>query len=145
MLAQNAEQNKEVIRRYLETWNKGDIKALAKFWSPRLIHHTRNGEHGFDDTRRIVGEIMKAFPDMQFHVDDLIGENDKVVTRMTWRGTHTGTYMGAPPTGKSVTCGLIGIARLVDGKIVEHWGVTDELAMMHQMGLLPGELLQAMA
>ncbi|HMB92925.1 MAG TPA: ester cyclase [Rhodothermales bacterium] len=141
----STEANKNVIRRYLETWNRGDINDLAEFWSPHLVHHTRLSSHGYADTRRIVGEIMKAFPDMRFKIDDIIAEGDKVVTRMTWQGTHTGMYMGALPTGKNVTCSLIGVARLKDGKIVEHWGVTDELYMMQQMGLLPEEMLQAMA
>lgn len=141
----STDANKDVILRYLETWNKGDLEALSAFWSPRLVHHTRNGAHGYEDTRRIVGEIMKAFPDMRFRVDDVVAEGDRVVTRMTWSGTHTGFYMGAVPTGRSVTCALIGIARVEDGQIVEHWGVTDELHMMQQMGLLPEAYLQAMA
>jgi C-1 hydroxylase len=141
----SAEANKATIRRYIETWNRGDLAALTKFWSPDLIHHTRSGAHGYDDTRRIVGAIMHSFPDMRFQIEDAIAEGDRVVTRMTWRGTHTGDYMGAPPTGKVVSCALIGIARLEGGRIAEHWGVTDELHMMQQMGLLPEELLAAMA
>ena len=137
--------NKTLIRRYLETWNRGDLDALADFWSPDLVHHTRTQAHGFADTKRIVADIMRAFPDMQFQIDDLIAEGDRVVTRMTWRGTHSGPYMGSPATGKTINCVLIGIARVAEGKIVEHWGVTDELHMMQQMGLVPEEYLAAMA
>ncbi len=139
------EANKAFIRSYVKTWNRGDLEGLTEFWSPNLIHHTRTHSHGYQDTQRIVGAIMAAFPDMQFQIDDILAEGDKVVTRMTWRGTHSGTYMGAPPTGKEITCTVLGIARLAEGKIVEHWGVTDELYMMQQMELLPEELLTAMA
>jgi steroid delta-isomerase-like uncharacterized protein len=145
MRKNSAAANKAVIQNYLDTWNRGDVEGLAAFWSPELVHHTRHGAHGFADTRRIVTEIMRAFPDMKFAVEDMIAEGDRVSTRMTWRGTHTGMYMGAVATRKSIECSVIGVARVVDGKIVEHWGVTDELNMMHQMGLLPAELLQAMA
>jgi Predicted ester cyclase len=68
-----------------------------------------------------------------------------VVTRMTAQATNTGSYMGLPATGKKITCAVMGIARVDDGKIAEHWGVTDELAMMAQLGLLPEEFLVAMA
>jgi C-1 hydroxylase len=53
--------------------------------------------------------------------------------------------MGVPPTGKEIACGLIGIARVANGQIVEHWGVTDELHMVQQMGALPEAVLAAMA
>ncbi len=139
------EMNKNVIRRYLDTWNRGDLEGLTEFWAPNLAHHTRHGSHGFADTRRIVTAIMQSFPDMKFRIEDMIAEGDKVVTRLTWSGTQTGAYMGAPATGRRITCALIGIARVSGGKIVEHWGVTDELHMMQQMGLLPEELLAAMA
>ena len=139
------EANKTVIRRYIETWNRGDLDAVVGFWARNLVHHTRMGAHNYDETRRIVGAIMHSFPDMCFEIKDIIAEKDKVVTRLLWSGTHTGEYMGAPPTGRRISCALIGIARLEDGRIAEHWGVTDELHMMQQMGLLPEEMLAAMA
>lgn len=64
---------------------------------------------------------------------------------MTAQATHTGNYMGVPPTGKKINCSVLGIARVDKGKIAEHWGVTDELAMMAQLGALPEEYLVAMA
>lgn len=139
------EANKKVIRQYIEAWNRGELDALVPFWAPNLIHHTRLGSHNYQETRRIVGAIMHSFPDMCFEIEDMVAEGDKVVTRLTWRGTHSGEYVGAPPTGRQIRCALIGIARLEDGRIAEHWGVTDELHMMQQMGLLPEELLAAMA
>lgn len=141
----SVETNKTLISRYIETWNRGDLQALTQFWAPNIIHHTRSASHGLESIKMIIGGIMSAFPDMRFRIDDMIAAGDKVVTRMTWCGTHTGSYMGAPPTGKEITCALIGIARLANGKIIEHWGVTDELHMMQQMGLLPEEVLSAMA
>jgi C-1 hydroxylase len=140
-----SEANKNVIRRYLEAWNAGDLSALMAFWAPNLVHHTRFGAQDYEDTQRIVSAIMQSFPDMRFRIDDMIAEGDKVATRMSWSGTHIGEYMGASPTGRKVSCALIGVARIEAGKIAEHWGVTDELHMMQQMGLLPEALLTAMA
>jgi C-1 hydroxylase len=95
--------------------------------------------------KNIVGSFMSAFPDLKWHIDDIVAEGDRVVTRMTAQATHTGSYMGMPPTGKQINCSVMGIARVDQGKIVEHWGVTDELAVMSQIGLLPTEYLAAMA
>jgi steroid delta-isomerase-like uncharacterized protein len=139
------EANKALIRRYIETWNRGDIGELVQFWSPDLVHHTRTDSHGYEETKRIIAQFMSNFADMRFRIEDMIAEGDKVVTRLKWRATHTGDYLGTPASGRTVECALIGIARIVDGKIAEHWGVTDELYLMQQMGLLPEELLTAMA
>lgn len=141
----SAKTNKALIRSYVEAWNRGDLREMSGYWSPEMRHHTRTKAHNYEETKRIIGSFMGAFPDLQWHIDDIVAEGDKVVTRMTARATHTGFYMGLPPTGKQINCSVLGIARVDNGKIVEHWGVTDELAMMSQLGLLPKEYLAAMA
>jgi C-1 hydroxylase len=141
----STEENKDLVRRYIETWNRGDLQGMAEFWSPDMVHHTRMGSHGFDKVISIVSGFMTAFPDLQFEIEDLVADGDRVASRMTARATHTGEYMGMPATGKSVKCSVFGIARVADGKLVEHWGVTDELQLMQQVGIVPDEYLVAMA
>jgi len=140
-----SEQNKSLIRSYVETWNRGDLQKLSEYWSPNMVHHTRTQSHGLEEVKNIVGSFMNAFPDLRWKIDDIVAEGERVVTRMTAQATNTGSYMGLPATGKKITCAVMGIARVDDGKIAEHWGVTDELAMMAQLGLLPEEFLVAMA
>lgn len=141
----SAEVNKALIQSYIEAWNRGDVTELSEYWSPDMRHHTRTQTHDFATTKRIVESFMSAFPDLNWQIDDIVAEGDRVVTRMTARATQTGSYMGLPPTGKRINCSVMGIARVGNGKIVEHWGVTDELAIMSQLGLLPEEYLAAMA
>lgn len=138
------EANKDLIRRYLETWNRGDLTALAEFWAPDMIHHTRTLAQSPADVKVVVESFKSAFPDLHWTLDDIIAEGDKVVTRMTARATHKGEYMGMPPTGKQIECAVIGVARVANGKIAEHWGVTDELHMAQQLGLIPEAYLEAM-
>ena len=140
-----SEQNKSLIRSYVETWNQGDLQKLSEYWSPSMVHHTRTKSHDLSEVKNIVGSFMNAFPDLRWKIDDIVAEGDRVVTRTTAQATNTGSYMGLPATGKKINCAVMGIARVDDGKIAEHWGVTDELAMMAQLGLLPEEYLAAMA
>jgi C-1 hydroxylase len=109
-----------------------------------MVHHTRSLQQTCDEVKVVVSDFMSAFPDLHFEIDDIFGENDRVVTRMTANATHSGAYLGFPPTGKKINCSVMGIARIEDGKIAEHWGVTDELAMMAQIGMLPEQFLAAM-
>jgi C-1 hydroxylase len=141
----STEDNKELVRRYIETWNRGDLQGMAEFWSPDMVHHTRSGSHGFESVISIVSNFMTAFPDLKFEIEDLVADGDRVASRMTASGTHTGDYMGVPATGRQVSCAVLGFARVLNGKLVEHWGVTDELHLMEQIGLVPEEYLAAMA
>ncbi|GGK76582.1 ester cyclase [Mangrovihabitans endophyticus] len=141
----STEDNKELVRRYIQTWNSGDLQGVAEFWAPEMVHHTRSGSHGFHEVVTIVSDFMRAFPDLQFEIEDLVADGDRVASRMTARATHTGEYLGTPATGRKVSCSVFGIARIADGKLVEHWGVTDELQLMEQVGLVPEEYLAAMA
>ena len=80
---------------------------------------------------------MSAFPGGTSTIEDMIVEGDKVVSRITYRATHTGDLMGIPPTGKSVTVSLMTIDQFADGKIVESWRLFDQMAMMQQLGVIP--------
>ncbi|WP_414938291.1 ester cyclase [Amycolatopsis sp. cmx-11-51] len=141
----STEENKDLVQRYIATWNRGDLEGMAEFWAPDMVHHTRMGSHGFESVLTIVSDFMRAFPDLQFTIEDILADGDRVATRMTATGTHTGSYMGKEATGNKVSCSVFGIARVQDGKLVEHWGVTDELHLMEQVGLVPEEYLAAMA
>ena len=78
-----------------------------------------------------------ASPDTRVTIEDLIAEGDKVVCRFTASGTHQGEFMGIPPTGKQFTIMEIRIYRITGWKIVECWGLFDEMGMMRQLGLVP--------
>jgi steroid delta-isomerase-like uncharacterized protein len=81
--------------------------------------------------------FRSALPDLKMVVEDMIAEGDKVVLRYTLEGTHEGELFGIPPTGKQLSVKGIAVERVSDGKIREHWRVTDELGMMQQLGVIP--------
>jgi C-1 hydroxylase len=92
-----------------------------------------------------MSRFMQAFPDLRFELHSLIAEGDLVATRFTVHATHTGEYLGMKPTGRRVSCTLMGQLRVVDGAVVEHWGVADGLHLLQQLGLLPESFLAATA
>ena len=82
--------------------------------------------------------FRRAVPDLHAPVHDMLADGDKVVTRKTFHGTHTGEFMGLPPTGNAISGDVIDIVRVRDGRFVEHWNVLDTLALMRQMrGVAP--------
>ncbi len=79
-----------------------------------------------------------AFPDLRFTIEDQIAEGDKVVNRVTARGTHRGEFRGIPPTGQEMRVTGITIDRIVVGKLHESWASWDFLGLLQQLGLVPG-------
>ena len=136
------ETNKTVSRRFFdEVWNKGNLTVLDEILvkdhvnsGPSSISGLPNGPEG---SKQFVTAYRNAFPDVHFTIDDQIAEGDKVMTRWTAQGTHQGELAGLPATGKSSTVTGITVNRLVDGKIVESWGIFDEFGMMQQLGAIP--------
>ncbi len=90
-----------------------------------------------EDFKQFARVFMSAFPGGTSTIEDMIVAGDKVVSRVTYRATHTADLMGIPPTGKSVTVSLMTIDQFADGKIVESWRLFDQMAMMQQLGVIP--------
>jgi predicted ester cyclase len=86
---------------------------------------------------QLLGLYLGAFPDGQVTVEDLLADGDKVVVRISLRGTHQGAFRGIAPTGKPITLMGIHIFRFANGKVVEHWGLMDWLAALQQLGVVP--------
>jgi steroid delta-isomerase-like uncharacterized protein len=78
-----------------------------------------------------------GFPDVHFDIKSMLSEGDRVATRVSGSGTNDGSFMGAPPSGKVARWGSHGIFRVGGGKIVEHWGQPDILALLSQIGAIP--------
>jgi predicted ester cyclase len=74
---------------------------------------------------------------VQSTIEDIIAEGDRVVWRLTIRGTHRGMFRGIAPTGKYITITAMKIVRLANGQFVENWGEQDNLGLLQQLGVLP--------
>ena len=137
----SVEQNKAIIRRYYEElWNQGRIaladELLAQDVAFRGSLSTR--QRGITAFKDYVTMVRNAFPDYENVIEDLIAEGDKVVARLTHRGTHRGEVLfGSAPSGMQVSFPGIAIFRLQDGRIVDGWVVGDILILMRQLAMGP--------
>ena len=128
-----AEENKAAARRFFEeVWNQRRFEVIPEIFAPTLIF---NGQQVSRDViEQTISARLVAFPDIHVTVDEQVAEGDKVSTRRTWTGTHSGVHRGIEPTGKQVTWTQISIVRFEEGKIVEDWAVADELTLLQQLG-----------
>jgi predicted ester cyclase len=135
------EENKAIIRRYVEEFKTGGDEAVAdELRSPHFVNHSappgaaRDPEAG----RQLFRALRTAFPDLSVTIDDMVAEGDKVVTRQTFHGTHRGEWLGVAATGRAVQWAVIDIIRLEDGKLVDHWAVADFHGLFQQLSGPPG-------
>jgi steroid delta-isomerase-like uncharacterized protein len=133
----SAEENKALGRRAWELADNPDI--LDEVYAPDVVWHEPDQEiRGLEQAMQFVPTYNTAFPDMSVTVEDVIAEGEKVVTRVTLRGTHQGeTEEFGLPTGRQVELKGITISRIEGGKIVEEWDAYDNLSAMQQLGLVP--------
>ena len=129
-----------VVRRFLdEVITQGNAAVMDEVMSQDLAWHGGSfGEiRGLDSFKGFIGQFLEAFPDLRADVEDVISAGDKVVTRLTVRGTQTGELMGHPASGAEATWTDVNIYRVADGKIAEEWFCGDYLGMMQQIGAIP--------
>ena len=131
-------QNKQVVEDFIQAlFTRGELEAVDEYLAPEFVDHNPSipGQAGDRESMRSAGAVFRAaFPDWRSTVEDLIAVDDKVVERFTARGTHQAELMHIPPTGRAVALSGINIFRLRNGKIVERWGVLDQLGLMQQLG-----------
>jgi steroid delta-isomerase-like uncharacterized protein len=134
-----SDQNKMLMRRGIEeVWNKGHLAVVDELIADDFVGHWPPDEnHGPEGVKQYFATLRAAFPDIHFTVEDQIAEGDRVVTRWTARVTHSGSFRGIPPTGKSGVVTGITIIRVAGGKVVEGWTNKDDLGMLQQLGVLP--------
>lgn len=131
------ERNKALLLRLIEEgFNKGDLSVVDEIMAKDSEEHQRGNSDGAEGTKEVIETLRSWFPDFHMHAEDLAVVGDKVWARFVASGTNLGPFMGNSATGRKMTIDVIDIVRFQGGKIVEHWGVPDQLGVMLQLGLL---------
>ena len=135
------EKNKAVARRVMdEVWSQGNLDVVDELFDADNVYYDSGnpaGWHGREGIIQAVTTYRSAFPDLNFVVEDMVAEGDRVAFRWTGTGTHKGELMGVPPTGKVVTTPGISLVRLKAGRFAVEWSGWNVLGMMQALGVAP--------
>lgn len=133
------EQNKALVRRNYEASDQNDLTTFSEQLAPDVVVHLTGmpGPLNREALLQMMNVFFSALTERQHVFEDQIAEGDKVATRVTFHGLHTGEFEGMPATGKQIVVPQMAIHRIRDSKIVEVWISDDQMGMMQQLGLIP--------
>ena len=130
---------KAMRRIFDEGFATGGTAVVDEVCAPGLIEHQFGlagvGAEAIDHVKEAIRTVHALMPDAEITIEDSVEQGDTIWVRVQVRGTATGPFFG-PPTGRPIDITVIDIARVVDGRIVEHWGVPDRFAILAQTGAL---------
>jgi len=129
-----------VIRRMFdEGFATGDGAVVDEICSPDLVEHqfglSGDSAAAIQHVKDAMRQVHGAVPDISFTIEESVENGDKLWVRVRAQGTATGPFFG-PPSGRAIDFTVFDVVRVVDGRIVEHWGVPDRFAMLAQTGVL---------
>ncbi len=137
----SAEENKAAFRRIPEeVFNNGSLDLVDELFASDYIEHQPvppGWPSGLEGFKMFATMLQSAFPDVRYTVENVLAEGDLAAGHVTVRGTHQGGFLGIAPTGREVTWTETHVGRFEDGKLVEHWGDSDDLGLMRQLGVVP--------
>ena len=131
-----SEANKALVRRYFEIIDSGDVSRIEDVLAPDFVSHSPpypGLPETLDGVRQGWAISLAAFRSYRHVIEDQLAEGDRVVTRVTATGEHTGDYRGIQGDGRTVSVPGIAIHRIANGRIAEHWGRTDLASLLQQM------------
>lgn len=133
------ENNKEIVQKiYEQALNKRKLELLNDYVSPDFVGIA--GKKGVAAFEEPIQMLINAFPDIQWTIEELFGEGDKVVVKWKIKGTHTNPFTYIAATGKTASNEGMGIYEFKDGKIAAVQVMTDRLGFLQQLDVLPADL-----
>jgi steroid delta-isomerase-like uncharacterized protein len=139
----STEENKAVVQRWFsEVVSNGDMDSLDEICAvchPSFVMVqgvVEPAPQGISGLKDLIARFRSAFPDLTATVDEQIAEGDKVVSRLTMRGTHQGEFMGIPATGKPFTVRGASIWEVRGGQLISEWVSWDSMSMLQQLGVM---------
>jgi len=137
-----ADLKDQVRRFYKEVFENGNVDAFDDLATENTVDHEKPPpglvmKPGREGVKQLLKVYLDAFSSWSVDVHDQIQEGDKVVSRVTYTGTHTGEFVGIPPTKKRISVDAIDVIRFEGDKAAEHWGIFDGVGMLTQLGVIP--------
>lgn len=128
-----------VERIYNEVFGQGKLGVADEIIAADCVDHEMQDARGPAALKQAATMFRSAFPDFKVTMDDAIVEGNQIAARFTAIGTHRGEFAGVPATGKTISVGGLDMLRFENGMVVEHWGYTDQMGLMQQLGAMPAQ------
>ena len=116
--------------------NRGELDALYELFDPGYVSHYTDRDMTLEQNKQLGPTFYTSFPDISITIQDMVAEGDKVAVLVNCRATHQGEYMGITPTGRKIDIPVAYIIKILGGRWVEFWNVTD-IRLMQQLGVIP--------
>ena len=129
--------DRQLAERFAQTLTDHDLDAFAALLHPAYVNHNRYAPPGKDGAVAIFRSFLEAFEGFRVETDDVLEAGDSLVGRYTYRGRHTGEFLGIPASGAEIEMHSIDIWRVADGRLVEHWDELNNLEFFQQLGAVP--------
>ena len=131
-----AEANIAATRRFIrEGFSEGRLEVCDELVAGDMVEHQRGLRSGPDGAKDTIHTLHTWFSDFELRIEDVAATEDTVWIRCTGSGVNTGSVFGHPPTGRRMSITVFDVLRWRDGRLVEHWGVPDQLGLLVQLGI----------
>jgi steroid delta-isomerase-like uncharacterized protein len=131
-------QHQHFVERLSALFNDPDLSIANQIFAPGFKSHVPLApEVDTEGWKAYVQNFLTGFPDLHMDVHDTVATEDRVIVRVTYRGTHTGDFLGVPASGKTMSMPAIGYFEIEDGLARENWGMFDVYGLMMQIGAIP--------
>jgi steroid delta-isomerase-like uncharacterized protein len=132
----SVKENKALVRRFYELLNQGELNAAYELMAHEYIFHSPAGDWSLEQSKQFDITWFAAFPDISATIIDMVAEGNKVAIRVNWKGTHKKDFLGMASTGKKLDITNANTVKIVAGKFIEGWNVTD-VRFLEQLGAIP--------
>ncbi|WP_371795110.1 ester cyclase [Streptomyces sp. NBC_01718] len=130
------DRKKSLAETWDAVWNRGEVDHVDSLLRPGYVRHSGTGDHNADHLKASVAAARLAFPDLHVVVEDCLEEGDRLATRWNGTATHTGSYLGVPPTGRALTVSGVTISRFEGATIAEEWVTWDPRGLLGALGII---------
>lgn len=135
--ANSVQQNEQLIKSFVEVFNKHDVTAVDQYYSVDLIQHNPIAAQGREGFKQFFKPFFSAFPDSHTTIEHIVGQDNLVLVFLNWAGTQKGEFQGFVPTNKPVNMRTADLFRIdTNSTIVEHWDLVDSLNLLTEIGAI---------
>lgn len=124
-----------ILTAWNQAWGQGDLTSFEQLLAPGYLRHSKSGSEDYDSLRRTIMTTHEAFPDFATDILHIVEDVDTAAIHWQSQGTHHGSFMDVPATGRSITVTGSSFLRFENDRIAEEWVVWDPRELLSALGI----------